>query len=112
MEDGKAEVSSLAELLTGSVEKAVQQTGATPTSGASLDCKCVGGLYSPYFPPPPPPPPPPSPIAIMQEVSENHELLDAMGEEMHGAMRERLDRDPDFSPQKFPQAQKVYNLRK
>lgn len=41
MEDGKAEVSSLAELLTSSVEKAVQQTGATPTSGAPLDGVCV-----------------------------------------------------------------------
>ena len=37
MENGKAEVSSLTELLTSSVEKAVQQTRATPTSGAPLD---------------------------------------------------------------------------
>ena len=87
MENGKAEVSSLSELLTSSVEKAVQQTGATPTSGAPLD-------------------------VILQEVRDDQELLDCMGEEMHGAMTERLERDPDFSPLKFPQAQKLYNPRK
>ena len=54
----------------------------------------------------------PSSSAILQEVRDNHELIDSMGEEMHGAMRERLEKDPDFSPQKFPQAQKVYNLKK
>lgn len=52
-----------------------------------------------------------SPV-ILQEVRDDQELLDCMGEEMHGAMTERLERDPDFSPLKFPQAQKLYNPRK
>ena len=49
---------------------------------------------------------------VMQEAKEESNLHRACEEQVKSAVRERLRRDPDYDPQRFPNAEKYFQKKK
>ena len=50
--------------------------------------------------------------AVVSEAKDDQELVSSLSERMYYNMRERLEKDPDFKPERFPNAQNFYEPRK
>ena len=50
--------------------------------------------------------------AIVSEAKDDPELVAALSETMYYNMRERLQGDADYDPERFPNAQNFYHPRK
>jgi len=50
--------------------------------------------------------------AIVSEAKDDPELVAALSETMYYNMRERLQGDTDYDPERFPNAQNFYHPRK
>ena len=47
-------------------------------------------------------------LDVINEAKADDTLVQAMGEEFHAAIQDRLQSDPDYDPAKYPSAQKFY----
>ena len=48
----------------------------------------------------------------MNEAQSSGQLVEGMDQELQEGVRERLQGDPDYNPQQFPSADKVYQPNK
>jgi len=83
----QSETTTAPQLLEQTLQHAITTSGARPTSGASVE-------------------------AIVSEAKDDPELVAALSETMYYNMRERLQGDKDYDPERFPNAQNFYHPRK
>ena len=119
LEAGIQEAGTGSDLLGKSLQSAIDNSGATPTSGATVEGKPYSYLItfplysylfsshyllsvadrflSPLSPP-----------AVVDEAKGSEELADGIGQEVHQGVKERLQSDPDYNSEQFPSAEKVF----
>ena len=51
-------------------------------------------------------------VGVVKAARDNANLVEAIGQEFHAEVRRRLEQDSDYSPERFPNAQKFYQPNK
>jgi hypothetical protein len=77
----------ISEILDETLTSAINIAGVTTTSGASTE-------------------------DVVKEIKTDDEVIKAMAEDFHGAIKERLEDDPTYDPSKYPNAQKLFAPKK